>query len=410
MTSPIDQSVILRTCSDLTTLKPIWEQLNRDRIPEDIAGTFPGLEAWASNDPTPKPLSLLIAQRQGRPIGILPLRKTPRRHGKIRLNVLEPLGNDHWRTASPIVGCNMEQSLADMLHALCQQPDWDMLELGPLPENGAILPALIVQGHRLKMRPMIAARIEDPIVNLHGSWENYQSHLSGNLRSQIKRGESKLQRQGEMRLEEYRGGNDLEAKLEEFFRIEASGWKGRQGTAIANDPHLRGFYTQLARETSQRGWLRLYLLRVGKHCVAADYCLAYRGTISMLKVGYDENWSHCSPGQVMRKQVLEHLFRTRQDEIYDLMSGGGEHRDYKLRWSNQIRQQAILRLFRPHSLRGQLLARLCHVRNWFRRVHDTFSERISGRTDIPVCHGWTFLSTRLVGQTFLSVFSPSSEA
>ncbi|HEX2973118.1 MAG TPA: GNAT family N-acetyltransferase, partial [Tepidisphaeraceae bacterium] len=213
----------------------------------------------------------------------------------------------------------------------------------------------------------VCRQLDDPVVRLRGSWDRFYSERSGNLRSQVKRGEAKLQHQGVLSLEEYTGGPDLDARLQEFLHIEASGWKGREGTAIVQDPLAHRFYTRLAHEAAPHGHLRLYFLHVGDHCIAADYCLACAGTVYMLKVGYDEAWSHCSPGQVMRKRVLEHLFSQGRDQIYDMLPGGGEHRGYKTRWANWVRPYVMVRLFNPRSIRGQLAATGSRLRAWLRQ-------------------------------------------
>jgi CelD/BcsL family acetyltransferase involved in cellulose biosynthesis len=266
---------------------------------------------------------------------------------------------------SPILGRDPEGSMAALLEGLRLQR-WDVMELGPMRRGGDMLELLLRQSSRLGLGPQISPAKDGPVVDLTGPWEAYYEGLSGKLRSQVKRGEARLDKEGPVRLEEHRGGPELESCLEEFYRVEASGWKGREGTSIASDPCTRRFYTQLAREAARRGWLRLYMLKVGQECVAADYCLAYGGTVYMVKVGYDERWAHCSPGQVMRKCVLERLFAGGRDEIYDMMPGGGDHRAYKLRWANQVQERVAVRLFHPRSVRGQLAAGASRLRAWLR--------------------------------------------
>jgi CelD/BcsL family acetyltransferase involved in cellulose biosynthesis len=238
------------------------------------------------------------------------------------------------------------------------------MEIGPMLGESDTLKVLVREGRRLGFRPELLPRAAEPVVELAGGWDAYWASLSGNLRSQVKRGEARLQREGPLRLEEYEGGPDLDAKLEELFGVEASGWKGREGTAIASDEAVRRFYAQLAHDAARRGWLRLHLLRAGERCVAADYCVAYDRTVYMLKVGYDERLSNCSPGQVMRKHVLMHLFGAGRDDLYDMMAGGGEHRGYKMRWSNRMRGRATVRLYHPGSVRGQIAAGASRLRAW----------------------------------------------
>ncbi|MEO6576574.1 MAG: GNAT family N-acetyltransferase [Polyangiaceae bacterium] len=285
-------------------------------------------------------------------------------HG-VRLRVLATAGNDHWKAGTPILGRDPEGSMVTLLEALAREGGWHVLELGPMRHDSETLQLLFSHAERLGFRPRISRKLEDPVVMMNGAWEDYFDSLSGNLRSQVKRSEAKLLREGPVTLEEYLGGAELDERLEEFFRIEASGWKGREGTAIASEPATRDFYCRLAHTAAKRGELRLHMLRVSGQCIAADYCIANGRTVYMLKVGYDETWSQCSPGQVIRMRVLKHLFGG-SAEIYDLMSGGGEHRGYKSRWSNCARTYATVRLFKPRSVLGQLAAQAHEVQSWLR--------------------------------------------
>ncbi|MCC6558834.1 MAG: GNAT family N-acetyltransferase [Polyangiaceae bacterium] len=361
-----DMEVVVREHTDPVTAEHIWERLNQERAPDDLLATAPAFGAWASCDPDARPLPLWVAYRGGAPVALLAARRGSRVVKGVRLGVLETAGNDHWRAGGPIVGRDAEASVAALLTGLRGQRGWDVMELGPMLD-GSDTPALLVrEGRRLGFRPEVLPQKDEPVVKLGGAWEDYYMTLSGNLRSQVRRGEARLRREGPLRLEEHTGGPDLDARLDELFGVEASGWKGREGTAIASDASVRGFYTRLAHDAARRGWLRLYLLRAGDRCIAADYCIAHERTVYMLKVGYDERLSICSPGHVMRKHVLERLFAAGRDDIYDMMGGGGEHRAYKMRWANLLRGRVMVRLYHPGSVLGQLAAGASRLRAWFK--------------------------------------------
>ena len=50
---------------------------------------------------------------------------------------------------------------------------------------------------------------------------------------------------------------------DDALRLEASGWKLREGTAICSRPGVQRFYTLFAERAAARGWLRLLFLTVG---------------------------------------------------------------------------------------------------------------------------------------------------
>ena len=364
---------VVRQCTSLTTAAQLWQHLALQHATDDLETFFPCFHAWASSESLADPLPLFVACTGDEPFALLPVIRDLRRVKGIKLAVLKTAGNDHWNAGPPIVGRNPEASLVALLQGLARRRDWDMLELTHILDHSHILPLLMRCAQRLNLQPQISGYVQDPVVMLSGSWKTYFASLSPNLRSQVKRAEARLHQLGPVAFEEYSAGPDLDLRLEEFYRIEASGWKGRDGTAIAHHPKTRRFYTLLAHDAAKRGCLRLYTLRANGQAVAADFCLAIGTTLYMLKIGYDETWARCSPGQVMRKRVLEHLFATNAARIYDMRPHGGTHWGYKLRWANHVRRYALLRLFNPRTLCGQLATGANRIRIWLNERNTTTS-------------------------------------
>ena len=71
------------------------------------------------------------------------------------------------------------------------------------------------------------------------------------------------------------------------LKLEASGWKGARGTAIAQSPQTRGFYSELARWASRSGALALLTLKLDGRAVAFHYGLEHGERFFLLKPGYE---------------------------------------------------------------------------------------------------------------------------
>ncbi|HVE85599.1 MAG TPA: GNAT family N-acetyltransferase, partial [Myxococcales bacterium] len=138
--------------------------------------------------------------------------------------------------------------------------------------------------------------------------------------------------------------------LEEGFRLEASGWKGEQGTAIACAPQTRSFYTALAKVAAEQRWLSLYFLKVGGRTVAFHFGLQVGGRYFLLKPGYDESLGECSPGQLLVDEVLRDLFHRGAHELDFL----GPRMTWKLDWTQRLRPHCWLFVLRP-TLKGRAL-------------------------------------------------------
>jgi CelD/BcsL family acetyltransferase involved in cellulose biosynthesis len=181
-----------------------------------------------------------------------------------------------------------------------------------------------------------------PWLDLPDSLEALLAARSRNLRSQVARRRRALQREGELVFRVVRDEPALEPELDTFFELEAAGWKGKEGTAIALDPALVDLYRGFARRAAGAGWLRLYMLELDGRLVAADYGCAFDSCGYLIKTTFDEELGRFAPGLVLRAEVLrasieEGLAR------YDFLGGPDA---YKLRWADQLRRRSALRAFR----------------------------------------------------------------
>ena len=95
--------------------------------------------------------------------------------------------------------------------------------------------------------------------------------------------------------------------LADFFRLEASGWKGRAGTAVCNDPGLRQFMTSAVRALAAQGQAAIHRLCVNDKAIAA--CIALRSGHSAWcwKIAYDEEYARFSPGAQLLMRVTGDL-------------------------------------------------------------------------------------------------------
>jgi CelD/BcsL family acetyltransferase involved in cellulose biosynthesis len=145
-------------------------------------------------------------------------------------------------------------------------------------------------------------------------------------------------------------GPEVGDALEEGLRIEAAGWKGRAGTAIAADETTHRFYSLLARRAARRGWLRLHFLRVGERRIAFDFSLFYAGKAFMLKPAYDPAFAACSPYSQLLVRILQDHF-ARGVKEFDFL---GREDGWKFDWATRTRSQEWLYVM-PDSLRMRLL-------------------------------------------------------
>ena len=93
--------------------------------------------------------------------------------------------------------------------------------------------------------------------------------------------------------------------VEGFLKLEASGWKGRDGTALASVPAHADFFRDVARRFRRRDAFELLTLEAGGRTAAARCSLLAGGVGFCFKIAYDEDLSRYSPGRELELRVID---------------------------------------------------------------------------------------------------------
>jgi hypothetical protein len=89
---------------------------------------------------------------------------------------------------------------------------------------------------------------------------------------------------------------EITSALDDFFTLEASGWKGRARTAARLQPEIMKFMTDAVRALAAEGRAQIIRLCVDEHAIAAVVILRSGPTAWCWKIAYDESRARFSPG------------------------------------------------------------------------------------------------------------------
>ncbi|HEY4128966.1 MAG TPA: GNAT family N-acetyltransferase [Gammaproteobacteria bacterium] len=194
-------------------------------------------------------------------------------------------------------------------------------------------------GFRVVTRPHLLS----PYVELDYGWNEYKRTLRSHLMRNLRRGRKQLEELGPLTVEIVTGGALLGERLEEAMQVEASGWKGKKGSAIRSRPHTRWFYQEAAQWAAEEGVLRLYLLRLSGKVLTMCFTLQQHGVCYMLKGGYDEAFKRFSPGNILTEALIEDCANRGITRV----EMNGEADPYKLNWATGTRQYMRFEAFAP---------------------------------------------------------------
>jgi CelD/BcsL family acetyltransferase involved in cellulose biosynthesis len=165
--------------------------------------------------------------------------------------------------------------------------------------------------------------------------EDWEAGLDRRHLSELRRRGRRLAERGEVTLQLADEGTDLGRLLDEGLKVEASGWKGRQGTAILSDRATTAFYLSVCRWAVEQGLLRLSFLRLDGRALAFDLSLEDGGSHFLLKTGYDERERAAAPSTQLRLAVLRDCTR-RQLATFEFLGGDPQ---WKRIWTSTSRER-----------------------------------------------------------------------
>ena len=333
------------------------------------------IEAYMRAFAPRKRLLIVTARVNGRLRALLPLVEGRILFHGLPVRMLRSPTNTHTCRFDLAHGAGRDVPLAvgAIWQLLRERRGWDVIELGEVPEGAAsegLLRLAQSNGHltgQWKMSP-------GPYITLPGeatTIDRALEHTSSKFRKNIRRGIQKLKEEGELRL--IRTTEADPSELEFFYRLEGSGWKGKEGTAIAGQAETRKFYDEVARSAAQFGYLSLYRLERGDHTVAMHYGLTSGGRYFLIKTAYDENILQVSPGQILVREILSDILAQGGRE-FDLLMPEAE---WKNKWATASRPHNYCYVFARSYVGWALHAYKFRLRPAIRQMNHKRSKAIS---------------------------------
>lgn len=146
-------------------------------------------------------------------------------------------------------------------------------------------------------------------LKLHGTFAAWlENNFDQKRRKEFKRLRNRLGEQGDLQIKILEPGDAAGNFVAEFLTLEASGWKGKQGTAIAADVKLTTAMGEAADLLHAAGKLRFWSLKLNGRAIASLYAIVEGNQAWLGKIAYDESFAKFSPGALIILDCTESLF------------------------------------------------------------------------------------------------------
>jgi CelD/BcsL family acetyltransferase involved in cellulose biosynthesis len=296
--------------------------------------------ACAESFPDGDPI-LVTVQRQGRTVAFAPLFRP---HGQRRLLFL---GQDLFEPT--LFAWADNESCHALARALLKLRNPIFLrDVDATSPMASALQQACRAGKRLCITRSMPSH---PWLRLNESWKRPEEHLNSGRRSDLRRARRIAEKSGPLTfLNVSPTPQELDELLTEVFRVESANWKGEAGSGLAHDPLIQGFFRRYCQLASEQGILRILLMRCGDQTAAVQLGVDYRQTFWLLKMGYDERFARCSPGELLIVESLR-LAAERGLEGFEFT---GTRESWTHKWTDMAHPSLSIRIYAAglHGLIG----------------------------------------------------------
>jgi len=309
--------VVVRDLSTLPDFVPAWEELAAAALEPNVFYEhwmlLPALEEFGAG----KDISIVLVlmhdpHNPDAPTklgGLFPLVQIPR-YKKLMVSVLSLWQHAHCYMCTPLVRADAARECMVELFQWLRSggANASLLELRCISGDGRFHKLLVDLSNELGLRSCITD------IFTRGMWRERndkntltESAVPGDLRRRLRRKERRLSERGRVEHLAMRPEDDIGRWIDEFLRVEASGWKGQRGSALASSEGDRRYFTEIATSAFHRGRLLMLGLNFDGFPIARR-CAFVAGEGSFaFKTAYDEEFADFSPGAMLEVDSIRQL-------------------------------------------------------------------------------------------------------
>jgi CelD/BcsL family acetyltransferase involved in cellulose biosynthesis len=250
--------------------------------------------------------SALAAWHDKMLVGLLPLVSMRQAYG-IPLPALVS-AHPYGTLCSPPLDHGMAVDAAATLLQAARQSGARALVLRDVALDGAAMKAFntVLRGEGLRRR-VLQWHLRAALDATVDADELLRDALGGGKLKELRRQRRRLAEYGAVTFDVARSPQEVAIALETFLTLEASGWKGARGTALAQVQGDAAFIRRATAALAGTGNCEIVTLRAGETPVASGIVLRHQSRAFFFKLGVDERFAKFSPGVQLTLDLTRHL-------------------------------------------------------------------------------------------------------
>jgi CelD/BcsL family acetyltransferase involved in cellulose biosynthesis len=270
-----------RSLTELDCVVPAWEALARSALePNPFYEHWmlrPAIAAFGGGK-----VEVVLVWAGEELAGLFPFVRQPRYKG-MPASALASWQHPHTLLCTPLVHAGYARPC---LEALFDALDAALVEFRYIPAGEPF--------HRL----LAEARPESVVNHAYSRalLRKNGATISGNFRRKAAKAERRLKG---FACRFLGAGDDIGAWIDEFLRVEAGSWKGRNGSAMASNQANRGYFTEIVTAAFRRGQLLGCGIDAEGRAIARRFSFTAGAAAYAFKTAYDEAFADFSPGALL---------------------------------------------------------------------------------------------------------------
>ncbi|MEP7222943.1 MAG: GNAT family N-acetyltransferase [Novosphingobium sp.] len=254
---------------------------------------------------------LFVLEQGGQWLGMVPVTASRKYYGRPIPNLSSWLHPNCFHGA-PLVRAGHE---AAFFRALFHWADLAtktalFLHLGHMPLDGPVHQAMLDVAASEQRKTALVFSEDRVVLRTELSSQDYaRTALTGRKAKDFRRQRRNLSAQGNLAAESLTGTEGLDEWIAEFMALEAAGWKGAAGSALACHDYTAVLFHQAMQGAAARGQLERWALTLnGRRIAMLSVLLSGQGAFAY-KTAFDEGHATNSPGALLHVDYLATLDR-----------------------------------------------------------------------------------------------------
>lgn len=298
----------VRNLDDLAEHADAWNELFSHSVALSPMLSYPWISAFFKNKVAPTERWICLLAYEGKQlIGVLPLIAGYSYRLPKAAPLLFKLPHDvlHTYSVDALTLPGREDIMGVFFDYLFHLPGrYPFLSFKHLPAHS---PTMIYFSEIKKSRMCVIKKPAgyENIMPLPDSAEKYRASLSSKFRQYLNRNGRKLNEFENVNFAIHDKVLSPSENAAKFFEVEHKNWKGQRLSSLISEQSDSNLFNDAAESFAKYDMMHFNFLEAGGKAIAGQYAIRANRALYVLKIGYDEDYIACSPGNILFNKVIE---------------------------------------------------------------------------------------------------------